>query len=253
MSITEIENNLKRLRLSGMSQTVQGRNIQAIEGKMSFQEGLSNLIQDELDRRGTSLVERRFSLSGLTERKFIKDFDWGFNPKVPKHLIVDLLSLRFIEKKEDALFIGSSGTGKSHIAKSLALLAIQSGYDVFYREAHHLLSDIQDAEIFSRVKKLKNQIFKADIVIIDDLFLRKVHPQAAEEICEIVMERYEKGSTLITSNRVIEDWGKMLGDEVIVGPILDRIMHHGHMVRFEGKSWRLSAATQRLAKSKSVN
>jgi DNA replication protein DnaC len=251
MSITELERSLRALRLSGMTATLQNRALQVAQQQMDFIEAFSALVQDELDRRRSRLIDRRFTLSGLRERKDLKDFDWHYNPKNPKREILELATLKFINEREDALFIGSPGVGKSHIAKALALLAVQRGYTVFYREAHALIEDINQARELNELRKYRATLKAADLVVIDDLFLRKLPSNAGDELTDVIMSRYEKSSTLITSNREIEDWGKILsGDVVIVTPLLDRLMHHGHLLKFVGKSWRLKESAERLAKAR---
>jgi DNA replication protein DnaC len=251
MSITELERSLRALRLSGMIATLQNRALQVAQSQMDFIEAFSALVQDELDRRRSRLIDRRFSLSGLTERKDLKDFDWHYNPKNPKREILELATLKFIDEREDALFIGSPGVGKSFIAKAIALLAVQRGYKVFYREAHVLIDDINQARELGELRKYRATLKAADLVVIDDLFLRKLPPNAGDELADVIMSRYEKSSTMITSNREIEDWGKLLsGDVVIVTPLLDRLMHHGHLLKFVGKSWRLKESAERLAKAR---
>jgi DNA replication protein DnaC len=250
MTITELERSLRALRLSGMTATLETRALQVAQKQMDFIEAFSALVQDELDRRRSRLIERRFALSGLTERKDLKDFDWQYNPKNPRREILELANLKFIDQREDALFIGSPGVGKSHIAKALTLLAVQRGYTVFYREAHVLVDDIHQARELGELKKYRATIKAADLVVIDDLFLRKLPPNAGDELADVIMSRYEKSSTLITSNRDIDDWAKLLGDAVIVTPLLDRLMHHGHLLKFVGKSWRLKESAERLAKAR---
>lgn len=249
MSMTELHRALRSLRLSGMSATLQTRALQVAQQQMDFIEAFSAVVQDELDRRRSRLLERRYSVSGLPERKDLKDFDWQYNPKVPKRDILELAALKFIDDRQDALFIGSPGLGKSHIAKSIALLAVQRGYKVFYREAHVLIDDINQARELGELRKYRATLKAADLVVIDDLFLRKLPPHAGEELADVLMSRYEKASTLVTSNRDIDDWGKLLGDVVIVAPLLDRLMHHGHLLKFVGKSWRLKESAERLAKA----
>jgi DNA replication protein DnaC len=249
MTITELERSLRALRLSGMTATLENRALQVAQQQMDFIEAFSALVQDELDRRRSRLIERRFKLSGLTERKDLKDFDWSYNPKNPRREILELANLKFIDEREDALFIGSPGVGKSHIAKALALLAVQRGYTVFYREAHVLVEDINQARELGELRKYRATVKAADLVVIDDLFLRKLPSHAGDELAD-VMSRYEKASTLITSNREIDDWAKLLGDAVIVTPLLDRLMHHGHLLKFIGKSWRLKESAERLAKGR---
>ena len=248
MSITELERSLRALRLSGMGATLQVRALAVASHEMDFIEAFSWLIQDELDRRRSRLLERRYTLSGLGERKDLKDFDWGYNPTVPKRTVLELAALKFVDAREDAMLIGKPGTGKSHIAKALALIAVNRGYRVLYREAHQLIEDINEARELGEIRKLRAQFKAAELLVIDDLFLRKLPPNAGDELADVLMSRHEKLSTIITSNRTLDDWAKLLGDVVVVAPLLDRLMHHGHLLKFDGKSWRLKEAAARIAK-----
>jgi len=214
---------------------------------MNFIEAFSWLVQDELDRRRSRLLDRRFTGSGLEERKSLQDIDWSYNPKLPKRALLELATLAFIDAKENALLIGRPGTGKSHAAKALALTAVQRGYKVMYREAHVLIEEIHQARELGEIKKYRAQLQAAELLVIDDLFLRRLPPTAGEELADVLMSRYEKLSTVVTSNRPVEDWAALLGDVVVVTPLLDRLMHHGHLLKFEGKSWRLKESAARLA------
>jgi len=253
MSITELERSLTALRLSGMSATLQARALAVASHEMDFIEAFSWLVQDELDRRRSRLLDRRYALSGLPERKDLKAFDWSYNPRLPKREVLELATLKFIDAREDALLIGPPGTGKSHAAKALAALAINRGYQVLYREAHQLIEDINEARELGSIRKYRAQLKAAELLLIDDLFLRKLPASAGDELADVLMSRYEKCSTIITSNRPFEDWAKLLGDVVVVTPLLDRLMHHGHLLKFEGKSWRLKEAAARVAKRGSTD
>jgi DNA replication protein DnaC len=251
MSLAEIERHLKTLRLHGMIATLQSRLIQANQGA-SFTEVLACLVQDELDNRKSRLTETRFKASGLKEQPTLTEFDWGFNPKLPKKEIYELVSGKFIRHGHDALLIGSPGTGKSHIAKTLANAAILSGYKVLYREAHSFFEDLFEATQLKRRKKMSKLFSETDLLIIDDLFLRKKVPeQAADDLLDIILNRYSsRKSTVITSNRPLEDWGKLLRDNAASSAILDRLLHRGHLLKFEGKSYRLKEAAARLSENK---
>jgi DNA replication protein DnaC len=248
MSIAELERSLRGLRLSGMTDTLQARALQVASHEMDFLEAFSWLVQDELDRRRSRLHERRYTLSGLPERKTLAELDWSYNARLPKRDILELGTLKFLDAREDVLLLGPPGTGKSHVGKALALLAVERGYKVLYREAHQLIEDITEARELGVLRKYRAQLKAAELLFIDDLFLRRLPANAGDELADVLMSRYEKSSTILTSNRPFEDWGKLLGDVVVVTPLLDRLMHHGHLLKFEGKSWRLKEAAARVAR-----
>ena len=251
MTLSEIEKHLKALRLHGMNSTLHARITQANQGD-SFAQVLACLLQDELDSRNSRLINTRFKASGLKERPTLTEFDWGFNPKLPKKEIYELVSGKFIRDGQDALLIGSPGTGKSHIAKTVAHGAIESGYKVMYREAHSFFEDLFEASQLNRRKKVNKLFSEADLLVIDDLFLRKKMPeQAADDLLDIILTRYSaRRSTLISSNRPLEDWGKLLRDNAASSAIVDRLLHRGHLLQFEGRSYRLKQASLRLAEHK---
>jgi DNA replication protein DnaC len=246
MSLPELERALRGLRLSGMTATLEARALQVASHEMDFLEALSWLVQDELDRRRTRLQERRYALSGLTERKSLSAMDWSYNPRLPRREILELGTLKFIDARDDVLLLGQPGTGKSHVAKALALMAVERGHKVLYRDALQLIEDITEARELGALRRYRDQLKKTDLLLIDDLFLRRLPAGAGDELADVLMSRYEKASTIITSNRVVEDWPKLLGDVVVVAPLLDRVMHHGHLLKFEGKSWRLKEAAARV-------
>ena len=165
-----------------------------------------------------------------------------FNAKMNRSLVFDLATCGFIGKREDALFLGPGGTGKSHLAQAIGQAAIQQGYRVLYRETHVLLDDLAEAVADGTRKEFMESLTTVPLLIIDDFGMRKLPMTAAEDLLEIVMRRYERASTLLTSNRPVEDWGKLLGDVAAVSAMLDRILHHGHVLKCGPRSWRTKAA-----------
>jgi DNA replication protein DnaC len=253
MSLPELDRALRTLRLSGMTATLDARALQVANHEMDFLEAFSWLVQDELDRRRSRLLDRRHTLSGLPDHKDLKSLDWSYNPRLPQRHILELATLGFITAKEDLLAIGPPGTGKSHVAKALATTAVAQGFKVIYRDAHTLIEEITEARELGALRKLRAQVAVADLLVIDDLFLRKLPPTAGDELADVLMARHERASTIITSNRPLDDWGRLLGDVVVATPLLDRLMHHGHLLKFEGKSWRLKEAAARAAHRPSSN
>lgn len=247
MNMIEIERALHALRLSGIQATLATRLMQAQANQEPFLDTFSMILQDELDRRRSRLMERRYHQSGLDERATLADFDWRFNPKLPRQACFDLHTLKFIAEGQNGLLIGKTGTGKSHIAKAVAYQATLQGHDVRYLEAdsvfaHYALSNGADQK-----RKLR-PLIEADLLVLDDLFLaRRISESAGELLQAIVHQRYKlRRSIIVTSNRVVQDWGKYLGDNTMATTILDRLMHRSHLLEFEGKSYRLKEAAARL-------
>ena len=243
MNLIELQSSLRQLRLGGMAAVLETRLHQAQAEPMAPIDLLATLVQDELTRRSDRLLDRRRHQARFRDPdKRIDNFDFQFNPKLNRSLVFDLATGRFIERREDALFLGPGGTGKSHLAQALGQAAIVQGHKVMYRETHILLEELADATLDGTRKRYMETVSTVALLIIDDFGMRKLAPTAAEDLLEIVMRRYERASTLLTSNRPVDDWGKLLGDVAAVGSMLDRLLHHGHVLKCGPRSWRTKTA-----------
>ena len=239
MNVIELERALRQLRLGGMAAVLETRLRQAQAEAMTPIDLIACLVSDELTRRSDRLLERRRKQAAFRDPgKTLDNFDWTFNPKINRSLIFDLATSTFIGKREDALFLGPGGTGKSHLAQAIGQAAILQGYKVLYREVHILLDELAEAVAEGTRKEYIESVTTVPLLILDDFGMRKLPHTAAEDLLEIVMRRYERCSTLLTSNRPVDDWGKMLGDVAAVSAMLDRLLHHGHVLKFGPRSWR---------------
>lgn len=245
MNIIELQRSLRQLRLGGMADVLETRLRQAQAETMAPIDLISCLVSDELMRRADRLLERRHKQAGFRDPdKSLDNFDFAFNPKINRSLIFDLATAGFINKREDVLFLGPGGTGKSHLAQAIGHCAIQQGYKVLYRETHVLLDELADAIADGTRKEYMDSVATAPLLIIDDFGMRKLPHTAAEDLLEIIMRRYERFSTLLTSNRPVDDWGKLLGDVAAVSAMLDRLLHHGHVLKCGPRSWRTKTAPE---------
>jgi DNA replication protein DnaC len=243
MNLIELQRSLRQLRLGGMAAVLETRLHQAQAEPMAPIDLLSCLVSDELTRRADRLLERRRKEAGFRDvNRKLDNFDFSFNPKMNRSLVFDLATGAFIARHEDALFLGPGGTGKSHLAQAIGHAAIEQGYRVLYRETHVLLEELADSALDGTRKQYMEAVTTVPLLIIDDFGMRRLPQTAAEDLLEIIMRRYERASTLITSNRPVEDWGKLLGDVAAVSAMLDRLLHHGRVLKCGPRSWRTKTA-----------
>jgi len=231
---------LKNLRLSGLAQSLDVRLHEAQSNRLSHAEFLELLLQDELLVRADRLLARRVKAACFRELKTLDGFDWSFNPSLPKKRILDLATGRFLSERRDVLFLGPPGVGKSHLVQALGYQVLKQGGTVLYRSVFDVVRDFLHDEAFAGHDKILARYLKPDLLIIDDMGMKQLPKRSGECLFEIVLRRYETRSTMMTSNRPLEDWGKLLGDVPSATAILDRFLHHADIVQITGKSYRLS-------------
>jgi len=234
-----VQTALKQLRLSGMAQSLDVRLQEAAGNSLTHDEFLELVLQDELLVRQDRQRQRRLKAAQFRELKTLEDFDWQFNPSIKKKLVYDLASGRFVREARDCLWLGPPGTGKSHLCQAIGYQAIKMGFLVLYRSIFDVVRDFLEDEAFAGENKVLAKYLKPDLLIIDDMGIKQLPKRSGEYLFEIILRRYETKSTMMTSNRPLEDWGKLLGDVPAATAILDRFLHHAEIIMIPGRSYRL--------------
>jgi DNA replication protein DnaC len=229
---------LKQLRLSGILDSLETRNRQAIEHKLAYPEFLALLIGDEIARREQKKLQTRLRRANFRAEKTLEGFDFDFNPKINRGLIQELASARFIEEKVAVLIAGPCGTGKSHLAQAIGHCAARRGFDVLFTTQGQLLGNLNAARATATYERRFQAIARVDLLIIDDFGLKPLRSPQDEDLHDLISERYERRATLVTSNLEFSEWGEAFPNRLLGAATLDRLRHNAYRVVLDGDSYR---------------
>jgi DNA replication protein DnaC len=244
----EINSLIKQLKLSHMNDHLSQRNREAIDKKLTYPEFLALLLQDEILGRENNKFKIRIKRANIRNDKTLENFDFDFNPKINRTQIQELSSCRFIKEKSPVLIVGPTGTGKSHIAQALAHSAIRQGIDVLWLSQSKLFSELQAARAAGRFDKKFAEFAKISLLIIDDFGLRPIRSPQDEDFHDLVSQRYENTSTMVTSNLDFNEWGEAFPNRLLAAATLDRLRHNAHRVVLDGSSFRGGVADKQNKK-----
>jgi DNA replication protein DnaC len=229
---------LKKLRLSGVLQSLELRTRQAVDDNLSHSEFLLRLLSDEVERRDGKQLEQRLRRACFEHRQSLEDFDFTFNPAVPKAQVLELATCAFVDRRDNVLIVGPTGVGKSHLAQGMGHRACMAGKSVLFITAHEMFGQLRSARGDGTFDKRMLRFTTPDLLIVDDVGLRGLSQDEPVDLYEVVRSRYERGSTIFTSNRAIEEWPVLFGNPLLASAAMDRLLHHSHVIVIEGDSFR---------------
>jgi DNA replication protein DnaC len=228
----------RQLRLSGVLETLETRNRQAVEGQWSYIEFLTRLFEDELERRAQKQLHLRLRRATLNTSKTLEGFDFTFNPHINRQHILDLAACDFIREKRNALICGPTGVGKTHLAQALGQEAARQGFDVLLVSVPKLLAHLHGGRADASWERRLAYYLRPDLLILDDFGLKPIQPPGPEDLYDVINERYEKGSILLTSNRAPSEWPDIFLDPLLASAGLDRLLDRAEVVIIRGASFR---------------
>jgi DNA replication protein DnaC len=229
---------LKRLRLSGVLESLELRNQQAIQDKLSYVEFLARLIQDEVERRAQKQLQLRLRRAAFHSDKTLEGFDFSFNPSINRQQVLDLATCTFVAQHRNVLICGPTGVGKSHLSQALGHEACRRGYDVLFVSTHKMLAHLNGGRADGSYDKRLQTYLRPALLILDDFGLRPVTPPSSEDLLDVILERYERGAILVTSNRAPAEWPGLFGDPLMASAALDRLADNASVLIITGASYR---------------
>ena len=237
---THLEPHLRRLRLSGILETLEVRTQQAIAEQWGYAEFLARLIQDEAERREHKRLELRLRRGQVNTTKTLEAFDFGFNPSINRQQVFDLATCAFVRQKRNVLLCGQTGTGKTHLVQALAHAAARQGFEVLYTTADALLRQLHAGRADGSTEKRLQSYLAPDLLVIDDFGLKPVPPTGAVDLYDVINGRYEQASIALTSNRAPAEFAEVWGDPLLANAGLDRLIHRATVLLLTGRSFRLA-------------
>ena len=244
----ELNKNLKDLKLYQISIKLSEYIEKINENKIGVAEALLELTNQELEVKNYNATHAMVKVAGFPHLKEVKDFDFNFQPKINKQQILDFESLRFLETNNNILLIGNSGVGKTHLATAIGIAAAKKRVSTYFIKCHDLISQLKKAHIENRLETRIKHFSKYRLLIIDEIGYLPIGEEEAKMFFQLIDMRYEKKSTIITSNMNLSDWGKIFSDSLIASAILDRLVHHSSIVNILGNSYRTASALSKLKK-----